>query len=151
MTERANVLEVNGREAVLQCFDDPGCDSCSSMFCSVQTRTIQATIDEGIEIKTGDCVDVFVPPSGAIRTGFFVLIFPLIMFAAAYLAFGFVQTEVLRVFAGLGGLVLGFGLVFLFGKRDKPEMPRIVRVLPSSGDFQPLRRDGPDLSAPGAS
>lgn len=150
MTERAQVLELNDGEALLQCFDDPGCDSCSSAFCSVQTRQFEAKIGDGVSPSVGDTVDVFVPPSGAIRTGFFVLIFPLILFAAAYIAFGFVQSEVLRVFAGVGGLILGFAIVFLFGKRTQPELPRIVRIVPKQG-FEPLRRDSSGASAQDAS
>lgn len=150
MTERAYVLKINGNEALLQGSDEPGCDSCSSAFCNIQTRQFTAIIDPEVKPTVGDRVDVFVPPSGAIRTGFFVLIFPLILFAVAYLAFGFVQAEYVRVLSGVGGLVLGFGIVFLFAKRDKPEMPRIVRVLPPA-DFQPLRRDTSASTTPDAS
>ena len=129
MTERAQVIEIHDDSAMVQCFEDSDCASCNSSFCSVKARTFRAAITPEVQVSTGDQVEVFVPPSRAIRSGFFVLIFPLLLFVGVYLAFGFVENEAVQVGAGLGGLFAGFGFVFLFGRRQGSDLPRIVRVL----------------------
>ena len=138
MTERARIIEIRGTTAKVECFDTDSCDSCSSAFCSTTARTYRAAIDPDVPASIGDQVEVHVPPSRAIGAGFLVLFFPLLVFVAAYLAFGFLDNEAAQVGAGLGGLVLGFGLVYLFGKNRQHDLPRITRVL-SDPDFVPER------------
>ncbi len=129
MTERARVIEIHEDSAMLECFENSGCESCSSSFCNVKVRTFQAAVTSEVRVKIGDQVEVFLPPSKAIGAGFFVLIFPLLLFVGVYLAFGFLENEGAQVGAGLGGLVAGFGLVYLIGRRRRHDLPRIVRVL----------------------
>ena len=114
------------------------CESCSSSFCSVKARTFQAAFASDVRVKVGDDVEIFMPPSKAIGAGFLVLIFPLLVFIGVYLAFGFLENEAAQVGAGLGGLAAGFGLVFLIGRRQTHELPRIVRVFTAPDP-------GPDL------
>ncbi len=128
MTERAIVREIHDDSVMVECVENSGCDGCSSSFCNVNARTFRAAITPEIPVKTGDQVEVFVPPSRAILSGFFVLIFPLLLFVGAYLAFGFLENEATQVGAGLGGLFSGFGLVYLIGSRRPNDLPRIVRV-----------------------
>ena len=128
MTERAQILEIKGVIAKVQCVEDAGCTSCSSSFCTVSTRTFQAAITSEVSVKTGDQVEIYLPPSRAIGSGFLVLIFPLILFVAVYLAFGFLENEGAQVGAGLGGLIAGFAIVYLIGRGRPMDLPRIVRV-----------------------
>ncbi len=129
MTERARVVEIHEDSAMLECFENSGCASCNSSFCNVKARTFQAAVTSEVRVKIGDQVEVFLPPSKAIGAGFFVLIFPLLLFVGVYLAFGFLENEGAQVGAGLGGLFSGFGLVYLIGRGRRPTLPRIVRVL----------------------
>lgn len=140
MTEKARVIEIHGDSAKVECGDDASCGSCSSSFCSVKSRTFRATITPEVSVKIGDQVEVFVPPSKAIGAGFLVLIFPLLVFIGVYLAFGFLENEGAQVGAGLGGLIAGFGLVYLIGRGHRQDLPQIVRVF-SAPDPGP----GPDL------
>ena len=128
MTERARVLAVHENHATLQCFEHQGCAKCGSVFCNVKARTYEATVDQEIRVQPGDQVEVFVPPGRAIVAGFAVLIFPLLLFLAGYLAFGYTNSEPVRVGAGLAGLALGFLIVYLAGRGRNRELPRVVRV-----------------------
>lgn len=139
MTERARVLEIADTTVTVEAYQLENCESCSSSFCTITTRKIRAQRPEDLKLSVGDNVEVYLPPSKAIGAGFLVLIFPLLLFLAAYLAFGFLNNEGAQVGAGLGGLVLGFGLVYLFGKGRPQDLPKVVQVFPPS-DFKPLRR-----------
>jgi positive regulator of sigma E activity len=128
VTERARVLEIHETSVTLECIDHDGCDSCNSMFCSVKARTYEAVPGIDVQVKVGDQVEVFVPPARAIWSGFLVLIFPLMLFIAVYLAFGYLDNEPVQVGAGLGGLFAGFGLVYLFVRGRRNRLPQISRV-----------------------
>jgi sigma-E factor negative regulatory protein RseC len=128
MTERARVISVGVDSVTLECFDHQGCASCGSAFCNVKARTYDAVVDAGLDVHTGDQVEVFVPPARAIAAGFAVLIFPLILFLAGYLLARPLETEPLRVAAGLGGLIAGFAIVYLVSRKRRKELPRVVRV-----------------------
>jgi positive regulator of sigma E activity len=122
----------------VECFDQDNCDSCGSSFCNVKARTYQAALGPEINVEVGDYVEIHVPPARAIGAGFLVLFFPLLLFIGAYLAFGFLESEGARVGTGLGGLVLGFALVYLFGKGRRNDLPKVARVMTNS-DFAPER------------
>lgn len=128
MTEKARVLKVHDNTVSLQCIDGPHCDSCGSAFCNLKSRTIEASVATGLHVNVGDEVEVFVPPSRAIASGFLVLIVPLILFLTAYLSFSFVENEAAQVAAGFGGLVAGFLLVYIVGRRRSPQLPTITHV-----------------------
>lgn len=146
MTERARVIEVRDRIVTLQCFEHQGCSNCGSVFCNVKARTYDATLSDGIQVKPGDQVEVFVPPGRAIVAGFAVLIFPLLLFLAGYLAFGFLDSEPVRVGAGLGGMTAGFGIVYLAGRGRKKELPAVVRVF-HGAELLPVRLPGSTASS----
>lgn len=139
MTERARVLEIADTTVTVESYQQENCESCSSSFCTITTRKIRAQRPTDLRLKVGDNVEVYLPPSKAIGAGFLVLIFPLLLFLATYLAFGFLNNEGAQVGAGLGGLALGFALVYLFGKARPQDLPKIIHVIPST-DFKPLRR-----------
>lgn len=146
MTERARVIEVHKGSATLECFDHQGCASCGSAFCNVKARTYAATVGEGLEVRPGDQVEVFVPPARAIVAGFAVLIFPLLLFIAAYLAFGFLDSEPARVGTGLAGLAAGFGIVYLAGRGRRKELPTVVRVY-HGAELLPVKLPGSTASS----
>jgi positive regulator of sigma E activity len=138
VTERARVLEIHETSVTLECVDQGSCESCNSMFCNVKARTYEAAPGPDMQLEPGDQVEVHIPPSRAIWSGFLVLIFPLMLFIAVYLAFGFLDNEPVQVGAGLGGLFAGFGLVYLFGRGRRNRLPQISRVF-TGPDSVPVR------------
>jgi positive regulator of sigma E activity len=95
-------------------------------------------VGNDLSIETGQYVEVFVPPVRAIKSGFLVLILPLILFVVGYLVSASLETEALRVLSGLGGLVVGFVLVFIFGRSHQADLPMITAVHETE-DFEPVR------------
>ena len=138
MTERARITAIDGGVATLECFEHQGCSKCGAAFCNVQARTYQATIPGGATVHVGDHVEVYVAPARAVGAAFSVLILPLILFAAGYIAFGFTESEPLRVAAGFGGLALGLLGVVVVSRRRRPALPQITAVLghPSLEPFE---------------
>ena len=128
MTETARVIRIEGSTATLSCAEHQGCDKCGSAFCNIKARTYRASLPDDIVVEEGDQVDVFVPPASAIAAGFRVLILPLILFVAAYLALSATGSEPLRVAGGIAGLALGFGFVAIQTRHRPPDLPRIVRI-----------------------
>lgn len=132
MTEQAHVIRIDGERAVLRCFDNQGCKSCGSAFCNVKARTYEALISPGLQVNERDRVEVYVPPAGAVWAGFLVLILPLIGFLLGYGITGSVSSEPLRVLAGLGGMALAFGGVYLLSRNRSQPQPRITAVVSST-------------------
>jgi len=126
VTETARIIRIDGSTATLSCADHQGCEKCGSAFCNIKARTYRASVPTGIDVAEGDEVDVFVPPAKAIAAGFWVLVLPLLLFIAGYLALAGVESEPVRVAAGVAGLAIGFLLVAVRTKRRPPELPRIV-------------------------
>lgn len=132
MTETAIVRSLDGEVIKLACGHNEGCCSCSSSFCSADTHLFEATNPKGFELKTGDTVDIYLPPGKTVMAGFLVLILPLLLFAAAYLISGQLiddATEGSKAIFGLLGLAGGFFFSFSFSKKRKASsMPVIVSV-----------------------
>jgi len=132
MTETATVHSIEGDIIKMGCGRAEGCASCSSSFCSADTHLFEAINPKQLEIKTGDLVDIYIPPGKAIFAGFLVLIVPLLLFAAGYLITGSVvagASEGIRAVIGIAGLAAGFLLSFAYSKKRKADsMPVIVSV-----------------------
>ncbi len=132
MTETAKILAINGDTAVLGCgMGSAACASCAgSPFCNVRERTYEAVIDTGVSVTEGDIVRVFLPPGRTILSGFMVLIFPLILFLLFFFFSGpiaGIQGEGGKALCGIVGLILGFGISFLFGRvNTRKNMPRVI-------------------------
>lgn len=133
MTEISTVVAVSGHTAILGCTSG-GCSSCAgNSFCNVKAQTYEAKIPKGLELAPGEVVEVYLPPGKTILSGFMVLIVPLIMFLVGFVVTGFVipgSTEGVRAIGGFAGLILGFGIGYLFGRINRLSyMPSIERRL----------------------
>ncbi|MBT3276157.1 MAG: SoxR reducing system RseC family protein [Spirochaetales bacterium] len=133
MTEKAIINSIDGKIATMGCGPTEGCTSCSSSFCSTDKRVFEAVNSNGLEVKVGDMVNVYLAPGKTVAAGFLVLIVPLIFFAAGYiLARKLISepSEGLQALFGLAGLALGFGLSFYYSKKKREaSMPVITKVL----------------------
>jgi len=132
MTERAQVLSVDGPTATVRCDTTEACSSCTSILCNPRARTYEALIDGPAELPErvvpGAVVEVEVPSSGAIGKAVLLFGLPLLLFAAVYLATGSDAPEVARAAGGFGGLAAGLLATVAIGRAWKDPLPRIVRV-----------------------
>ena len=108
------------------------CQSCSSSFCSSERRIFEAANPEGLELRIGDVVDIYMSPGKTVAAGFMVLIVPLILFALAYFISGRLVENIgegMQALSGLVGLASGFGISFLYGRRRRTgDLPRVLRI-----------------------
>ena len=99
MVETGIVNSIDGNIVKMGCGPNEGCESCSSSFCSTDTRVFEAINTQGLDIGRGDTVDVYLAPGKTVAAGFLVLIVPLILFATGYLVTGrrFLDWRALRL------------------------------------------------------
>ncbi|MFW5686511.1 MAG: SoxR reducing system RseC family protein, partial [Spirochaetota bacterium] len=119
MTERAQVLSVDGAIATVRCDTTESCSSCSSILCNPRSRTYEASWDPiAARLAPGDWVEVEVTERGALGKGLLLFALPIVLFVVFYLGLGTVEidpesAEVVRVAGGFAGLAGGFGLAVL--------------------------------------
>ncbi|MFP4114273.1 MAG: SoxR reducing system RseC family protein [Spirochaetota bacterium] len=136
-TERARVVAVNGRTAIVRCDAIEACSSCSSLLCSPRSRSYRAEI--AVPAAPGDWVEVEIPETGAFGKGLLLFALPVVLFVAAYFAIGSAGSEVVRVTAGFGGVVVGFAAAVVASRLWNEPMPRVIRVYrdPELVPFEP--------------
>ncbi len=134
MTERATVQRVSDREVTIEIGSLAACGGCSAcgMFGQRGPQTLRAANTRGLKLQPGDVVEVGFAQGKAMRAAFVVLIVPLILFVAAFVAAGAlgVASEPLKALAGLGGLAVGLALAWLRG-RSQAELPEVTAVAPA--------------------
>ncbi|MFP4363988.1 MAG: SoxR reducing system RseC family protein [Spirochaetia bacterium] len=140
MKEIAQVTEISDNLIKVKCGVSGSCKNCSSGFCSVKDRIIEAKNPKNLELEEGDVVEVLVDPGKAVSSGFFVLILPLLAFIGAYLIGEFllqIPSEGVNAVLGFLGLGAGFGIVFLVNKNTKNKSyPEITRLYGKDMELQ---------------
>ncbi len=141
MIERATVQQVSPNEVKVELGSLAACGGCTACGALAKTgpQILRAGNPHGLSLRPGDVVEVGFEPGKAVRAGFLVLIVPLFLFMAAYLAAGAlgVQGDPLKVLAGIGGLAAGLGIAWL-RSRSGGNLPEIVRVAPADAAVEPL-------------
>lgn len=129
MTETTTVIEIHNQEVLLGCLTS-GCKSCAgSSFCNVSGKTFTALNTDGLSLKVGDLVDVYLPPGKTIISGFMILMVPLLLFLAGLLGVQYLVPgagEGMQAVGGFVGLAAGFGVGFLFGQLKKKTYQPII-------------------------
>lgn len=131
MTQIGTVREIHDDHILVGCGTKEGCKSCSSTFCSEGDEAVfEAANPKGLQVQPGDRVELYLATGKTIGAGFLVLIVPLALFAAFYLAASALSgSEAASAVAGIVGLVAGFGLSFLVSKaKRKSSLPEITSV-----------------------
>lgn len=130
MVETTTVLSIDGDIVTVGCIAT-GCSSCAgNSFCNIQGKSFTAKNTAKLELKPGDLVEIYLPPGKTIFSGFMVLMFPLILFIAGFILTGRIRpgaSEGLQALGGFMGLVLGFGIGYLFGRIKKNSYTPIVQ------------------------
>ncbi len=134
MTEQGKITDINGEEIILSCSSlSGGCQKCkASSFCSTDGKIFSALNGENIDLKSGDTVEIYLPPGQTIFAGFMVLIFPLLSFIAFFVTGSrvFNGSEGLGVVSGIIGLGVGFYITFKYNQISKKKnTPQITRLL----------------------
>ena len=154
MTEQGIVKKVEGDLAWISGDDCAGCDhgahcgSCGpsapasenhstgghgelSLFGTRRERSFRARNTQAFALAPGDRVEYFIAPGKAIKAGFFVLMVPILVFFLFYFLSGVIWTgagETAKVLAGVGGIILGFLMNFVWKKRIR-EFPEITKIV----------------------
>lgn len=134
MIDKAMVAKIDGHEITLRCGPQSACESCStSMFCKVDAREFIAANTNHLELNVGDKVEFYIPTDKSIRTGFILLMMPLILFLLFYFVAESVMKidhPMIKVLIGIAGLAAGFGINMMFKLWDKkPDLPEIVKII----------------------
>jgi positive regulator of sigma E activity len=154
MTEQGIVRKVEGEFVKISGDDCTGCDrgahcgSCGpavagsenhgagghgelSLFGAGRERSFTVRNSQAFDLAPGDRVEYFIAPGKAIKAGFFVLMLPILVFFLFYFLTGVIWTgagETAKVLAGVGGILLGFLMIFVL-KKKIGEFPEITKVV----------------------
>jgi len=136
MYEHVVVERIDAQGTVFVGCDAKACGNCSgSMFCNVKHKTFPAKNPDGLDLRPGDVVELYLPPGKTIFSTFMILMVPLAMFLAGYYLAGLFNaqaSELTRFFFGIGGVLTGFLIAWLFfRKRRNSYIPVIASTIPS--------------------
>ena len=134
MVEQGKITDINGEEIILSCSSlSGGCQKCkASSFCSTDGKIFTALNTIDINLKSGDTVEIFLPPGQTIFAGFMVLIFPLLSFILFFITGSWIfnGSEGLGILSGILGLAAGFYTTFYYNKINKRKnTPQITRLI----------------------
>ncbi len=123
MYEHVVVERIDTQGTIFVGCDAKACGNCSgSMFCNVKHKTFPAKNPDGLELRPGDVVELYLPPGKTIFSTFMTLMVPLAMFLVGYYLAGLFNaqaSELTRFVFGIGGVLAGFLIAWLFFKRRR--------------------------------
>ncbi len=135
MTVQATVEQVKGKEVIVKYCQNADCGTCTACTHGFKQKEIvvKAANSGGLALTEGDTVEIFLSPWKAIKAGFLVLIFPLLMFFPPYVLASTtlaIQNETVRILFGIGGIALGFVINLILKKTsNRSDLPEIRRIL----------------------
>lgn len=106
------------------------CAGCKGeTFCNTKGKKFEALNAESLDLSVGDQVELFLTTGRTIAGTLITLIFPLLLFPVAYFLAKYSNFgEGTSFLSGLGGIVVGFVLVFLYFRKTKAKyLPSITR------------------------
>ena len=131
MTEIGKITRIDGDRVTIRCKPSAACHSCGGGSCGAKDRELTVENTRKLPLNEGDYTEVYISSSQAVRSGFQVLVLPLVLFFAFYMAaqkgLG-ITGEGPLVFSGLIGLVVGFFGVYVMSRKNQ-KLPEIVKVL----------------------
>jgi positive regulator of sigma E activity len=131
MTEIGRVTKIDGKRVTVLCKPSTACHSCGGGSCGAKDRELTVENTRELPLSEGDYTEVYISSSQAVRSGFQVLVFPLVLFFAFYMAaqkgLGITREGPL-VLSGLVGMVAGFFGVYVLSRKNQ-KLPEIVRLL----------------------
>ena len=135
MYERGTVAAVDKEFITIVCSKQGDCKTCAAgkLFCKSKVREFKALNTDGLDLRTGDTVEIYLSPGKTIGYSFSVLIFPLLMFLAGFFLTGKLSdtvSEGAKVLGGFVGLAAGFVMAFFHNSLTrKHQYPVITKKI----------------------
>ncbi len=134
MYTTVRVLEVQNDKTVLVGCPTEACNGCKAeMFCNTKNdNSFLARNDNGIVVKPGDEVELYLPPAKTICSTALVFGLPLLFFPAGYLLCKkiFAVNELLNALAGFVFMAVAFSVAALITAKNRHSlMPVITKVI----------------------
>ncbi|MDY0287533.1 MAG: SoxR reducing system RseC family protein [Sphaerochaeta sp.] len=132
MYERVTIKQIFSDKSVEVSCESSACSGCKGeSFCNTKGKVFEAANPHNLPLQEGMVVDLYLKSSSTIFTTLFTLIFPLLLFPLAYyLAKMAGLGEGASMLVGLGGILVGFLLVWAFFKVHKDRfVPKITRII----------------------
>ncbi|MDX9957842.1 MAG: SoxR reducing system RseC family protein [Spirochaetia bacterium] len=129
MKERGIATKIEGTNVSVRIVVSEGCASCQSKDgCASEGRVILAKAPDGMPLAVGDLVDIFVPESAMAAGLLWLVVIPVGLFLAGYLAMGSTGAgEGLQALGGISGFGLGLlAAVFVARKSSMGARPEIL-------------------------
>jgi positive regulator of sigma E activity len=131
MTEIGRITKIDGDRVTIRCKPSAACHSCGGGSCGAKDRELTVRNPRGLSLNAGDYTEVYISSSQAVRSGFQVLVLPLLLFFAFYMtaqkALG-ISGEGPLVLFGLLGLTAGFSAVYVISRKNQ-RLPEIIRII----------------------
>lgn len=132
MTTEATIKAFNEDGTVLVGCDAQACGGChAQMFCNNRNHTEYcARNDNGLSLKEGDKVVLYLPPGRTILSTALVFALPLALFPIGYFAAGSAipeLVEIQRALCGLAAMALAFVVAALISARNRRALMPIVQ------------------------
>jgi sigma-E factor negative regulatory protein RseC len=148
ISEQGIIEEVSARKAIVRVRKSSACKHCSSKdSCSISDRDMLVEVDNDLQAKVGDHVEISVPEGTLLKISALVYLFPIIAliigaFLGDFLAKHLLQTNSSWIAIIVGFIFLGivfFGLkIFERTKRSGDSYyPRMTRILTNVASPQP--------------
>lgn len=124
----------NDRTVKVGCLTS-ACQGCKcSMFCNTRSDTDYLALNpEGLELKAGDFVELYMPPGKTVASTMMVFALPLALFPIGYVLCKAIVpdvNELVHALAGFGAMALAFALAAVLTVRNRRAlMPSITKVL----------------------
>ncbi len=133
MVETGTVKKIDKKNrAVVEFPRKSACDKCGMCVVRKGSMTVSVTIDNKLNAKAGDKVNVEMGDRFVLTASFIVYVIPLILVAVGILAFMSLG-EIAQIIAAVSMLVLGFVIAYLLDKfvisKKKGFKPEMISIL----------------------
>lgn len=130
MKQNVKVITADDKEKIIVGCDKTACEGCKgSFFCQNKETSFEVLNPGRIDVKAGDDIEINLPGKKTVASVLISLGLPLIMFIPGYLlASLFTANPLWLLFAGIGGIAIGFLIAALFFHYKGSEyVPTLIR------------------------
>lgn len=132
MMDRGTVKKTENGFAYIEMELNASCRSCSNKgVCMAGDKPAQLKIENKIDLKENDTVEIDLPPQTKLSAGFLIFILPLLsMFAGYYIAFAITSDDLSGMTGAVIGLAAGVITVIIINRmisKTRYFKPRSIR------------------------
>ena len=132
MKQKGIVIEINGKNAKVECDRASACDMCgNSASCTEKCKKVYANAENSVSAKIGDYVEIESDTGRVLKNAFLVFILPIFLAVISYFCTYKFAGEVVAVIVTLAVLVFYLCIFsfFLNKSERKKNVSRIVKIL----------------------